>query len=325
MAIEVIDFLHRQTEQSLEIMFFGGEPTLEYKVIGEVIDYLIPTPRRIGLGLTTNCTMLPDELQDAIRRWNGAFNVQLSVDGPQHIQDAYRVRPDGSGSWHLVEETLGKWKLLEQECDHLGISVHGCLNKDTVPHLFDTYKFFREDMGIEKLWYIPVTDQVWTDEDAEEYEAQMRMIAEYVKDRCMIDKDLAEMDNYSPLCHCLQTYTTRGIPCAAGRNFVSIAPDGSISPCHQLHFNTPESSIGDIWSGIDDAKRRIFLDYDDSDFGCGSCEHKRCYRCMAQHYDARGNLFSIPSASYCKLMLVDMKIQDELREFVKEKETNGFI
>lgn len=324
-AIEAIEFLHRQTDQSLEIMFFGGEPTLEADVIVDVIDYLIPTERRIGLGITTNCTMLPDNLQDAIRRWNGRFNVQLSIDGPKHVHDLHRVRPDGSGSWELVEKTLGKWKDLAEEVEHLNISVHGCLNRSTVKELYDTYKYFRDEQGIEKLWYIPVTEQPWTDEDVQIYEKQQRMILEDIKSRCTDWGSLNEVENYSPLCNCLEDHQSRGIPCAAGRNFVSIAPDGTISPCHQLHFNTPESEIGDIWKGIDDAKRRIFLDYDDDDFACGDCEHKRCYRCMAQHYDARGNLFSIPDYSYCKLMLVDKKLQDELREFVREVEKHGFV
>ena len=138
-------------------------------------------------------------------------------------------------------------------------------------------------------------------------------------------KNLNELSHYSPLCACLEHHPSRGKPCAAGMSFVSIAPDGSLSPCHQLHFNTPESTIGDIWNGVDPIRRQVFLDYDDEDFGCGDCEQTRCYRCMAQNYDMRGSLFAMPPNGYCRLMMVDKYMQDELRAFKMEVEENGFV
>mgnify|MGYP000327046117 CR=1 FL=1 len=106
---------------------------------------------------------------------------------------------------------------------------------------------------------------------------------------------------------------------------MSIAPDGSLSPCHQMYFNTPESGCGDIWDGVDNEARRIFVEYDDEDFeGCQGCDHVHCFRCIAHNFDNRGCFLSIPGGIYCDMMRVDKELQDELKAYVEEIE-NGDV
>ncbi len=321
-----VDFLFRQKTPDLTIMFFGGEPTLESDLIISTIKYIVRLNKKyeknLSFGITTNCTQLPDKLADCIHQTAKfyKFDVQLSIDGPEEVQDMYRIRPDGTGSWNTVSPTLDKWIDLAEKSDDLHISVHGCLNKKTIGKLYDTFLYFREERGIQRLWYLPVSEEDWTPEDVETYRSELAKVQEWIIKRCEEDGHTGEVANYAPLDRCLQAHTKRGAPCAAGDNFMSICPDGSLNPCHQMHFNNPDSACGDVWMGVDQEARRFYTEYDDADFEeCQGCDHMHCYRCIAHNFDSRGCPLSVRGGAYCDMMLVDKQLQDELRDFIEEK------
>lgn len=330
-AKATVDFLMRGASRELDIMLFGGEPTLEYKLIVQLVDYIleIQKGRDIMLEMVSNCTQFPEELQEALKKWFQAGNrmhVQLSIDGPEEVQDAYRVRPDGTGSWNTVKPTMDIWKELERNHGNLEVTVHGCLNKQTIGKLWDTYNYFREDLGVKKLWYLPVSEEDWAPEDVEAYRDGLKMITKDIKRRCMESKSLDELYYYSPLNKCLNERLGRGKPCAAGTSFMSVAPNGTLYPCHQIAMNTPEGSCGDIWKGVDEMSRLLYMHYDDTDFEqCRNCEHDSCFRCIAHNFDARGCIVGLPKAIYCRFMLADKEMIEELRAFRKEIENNGFV
>jgi radical SAM protein with 4Fe4S-binding SPASM domain len=330
-AFAGVDFLFRnsiRSNHSINITFFGGEPTLEPELITSTIRYAIDKGKEynknVTFGMVTNCVNLPDEIRDIILEVGKQyhFNIQLSIDGPEDIQDAYRVFPDGSGSWYRVTDTMEKWKRLFTEVNYGMIGIHGCFNKVTLPRLFDSYLYFRETRGFKKIWHIPVSEEKWSDEDVLIYKEQLINIKNYIIDRCISEHSYQELSHYSPLCRCLEDRGIRGKPCGAGMNFVSITPEGDITPCHQMYFNIPQSNIGDVWYGIDEDRRRLFVEYDDNDLPCTErdCPHTSCFRCIAHNYDERGCMFSIHSQQFCKMMMVDYEIQEELKKFYEVDE-----
>ena len=329
-AFAGVDFLMRQRTNQTSITFFGGEPTLEADLICDTIDYAIEENKKhdknLHFGMVTNCTALPVQLEEKILEvaQDYQFDVQLSIDGPEEVQDMYRVRPDGSGSWRFVDPTLNKWKELAENCSQLNLSVHGCLNKHSLGKLFESFLYFRVDRGIQRLWYIPVSEEDWTPEDVDIYRRELKKIQEWIIEQCERDGHTGEVNNYAPLDRCLSSVTKRGAPCAAGDNFLSITPEGALSPCHQMHFNNPDSACGDVWMGVDNEARRFYTEYDDDDFEyCSDCDHLHCYRCIAHNFDSRGCPLTPRGGSYCDMMLVDKELQDELKEYVERKE-NGF-
>lgn len=330
-AFAGIDFLFRnsmKSNNSIDITFFGGEPTLESDLICKCIDYAhkksADYKKRLNLGMVTNCVMLPDNIYNSILKYgkNTFFNIQLSIDGPEDIQNAYRVFPDGvTGSWYKVTDTLNKWMELFSKINHGMLGIHGCFNRVTLPKLYDSYIYFREERGVEKIWNIPVSEEKWEDSDIDIYREQITKIKDHIIKKCYDARSYKEIEFYSPLCRCIDNHGPRCKPCGAGVNFVSITPDGGINPCHQMHFNIPDSGIGDVWYGIDEDRRRLFVEYEETDLPCSekNCPQTQCYRCIAHNYDNRGCMFTLHDERFCKMMLVDYDVQMELREFYNKK------
>lgn len=330
-AFAGIDFLFRnstKSRESIDITFFGGEPTLEADLIYNSVTYAVKKSREYGkpvsIGMVTNCVMLPDTIRDVITKYGKEifFNIQMSIDGPEDVQNAYRVFPDGiTGSWFRVTETIDKWVEIFNQINHGMLGIHGCFNKVTLPKLYESYRYFREDRGLEKIWNIPVSEEKWDEHDVDVYREQLTKIKDHIIKKCYERKSYDEIPLYSPLSRCIENHGPRCKPCGAGVNFVSITPDGSISPCHQMHFNIPDSKIGDVWSGIDEDRRRLFVEYEESDLPCTEkgCPQTQCYRCIANNYDHRGCMFSIHDEMFCRMMMVDYDIQKELKEFFDKR------
>lgn len=326
-----LEFLFRNSTSSghpIEATFFGGEPTLEPDLIEYAMDYGYELSEKyrktINFGFVTNCVTLPKKVHDSILKYgkDNYISVQLSIDGPEMIQDQYRVFADGKGSWSQVTKTLDKWVKLYEQLDGNGIlSIHGCFNKQTLPYLYDSYIYFREERNFPKLWNIPVSEEKWMPEDIEIYKEQLTKIKDYIVNRAEKEGNFEEIEHYSPLNRCFSEPSERSKPCGAGMNFVSITPEGTLSPCHQMHFNMDNASIGDVWQGVDQDKRRLFVEYTEDDFPCAEkeCPNTSCYRCLAHNFDSRNNMFAIHSQAFCRMMDVDAELLKELREYIRSK------
>lgn len=326
-AVDGVDFLFRNAKRcndNVNITFFGGEPTLEKDLIDIIVKKSIELSKYnnipVYFSMITNCTQLPNEIIDTMvyskNETGSGFSVQLSIDGPENIQNAYRVLPNGGGSWKYVDPVIDIWKDLDKN-GTVHISAHSCINKDTVGKIVDIYKYFRYDRGLEKIWLMAVPEVEWTEEDVSIYSQQNDELYDIITEKCMHDRSFNEIHFYAPFDKSLNT-GVRGIPCGAGTNFATIMPNGSLAACHQLGLYKDMQPIGDIWYGIDDNRRRIFTEYSDEDMGCGDCEHQSCYRCIASNFSSRGVLFTKSPDLYCKLMLVDWNIQKRLKKFMRD-------
>lgn len=325
MSIEVaedaVSFLFDNAEvsgDSVHITFFGGEPTLKPDLIESIIDKSIWESKvrhiAVDFGMVTNCTIFPKRFPDIFKKLNSPIGVQLSIDGPKEIQNMYRVLRAGSGSWDLVNSNIDTWKQLHT--DNLAhVSVHSCVNKSTVNRIYDIFQYFRVERNIEQVWILPVPEVDWTTEDVATYKTEMLKIYSWVTKA----KDyIKEIHNFAPFDKCFRG-GKRGKPCGAGLNFATVLCNGDLDACHQLGLHKDTQPIGNIYEGVDDNKRRIYLEYEDSDIGCGECPHQTCYRCIASNFDNYGILFRPHQANYCDLMLVDHEIQAKLKLFMENK------
>jgi radical SAM protein with 4Fe4S-binding SPASM domain len=216
----------------------------------------------------------------------------------------------------MVVKNIPKWKDIFNNKLH-ELSVHGCINKKTIKHLFTNYKYFKDCHGFKKIWYLPIAEEDWDEEDVKEYRKQMGLIYNNILSVIKQEKSINEVYNYAPLDRCLNLGNRASKPCGAGNSYISINTLGEIFPCHQFYFNDPnkDTLIGNIYSGIDDEKRRIYIEYSNDDFdGCNKCEHDSCYRCIANNYQHRGSILSQTKGFYCALMKIDLYFETKLRK-----------
>lgn len=316
-------------------MLFGGEPLLKPDIVEEILNYGLELGKKHNLTFTasmvTNATILTDEVKRIIKTYQrlAQLSVQLSVDGIKEVHDTYRVTRGGKGSFDTIAKNIPQWQELFEDSPRM-LNIHGCSNKETLPRLFENYLFFREEWGFERIWFMPIHSEEWEESDVDVYEEQLGKIADYILGRSKCEGNIAEVDNYAPIDRCLRPDGFPGAPCGAGKNFVTITASGELYPCHQIYFNDPDKTtkIGDIWAGIDDLRRKIFMMYDNTDLSCfkenPECDAYGCYRCIAEYWMSNGSILSITRGPRCRMSQVERKIQLKVREeLVKMGLLNG--
>ena len=324
-----LDFLCRNAladgTKDFHAMIFGGEPLMEPDGLEFLLEYghflAEETDTRFSASIVTNATILTPRVQDILRRFiPKGLSVQLSVDGVKEAHDMYRVTASGHGSFDIIEKNIPKWKELFK--DHMNqLTVHGCVNQKTMKYLYESYLFFRETWDIPSIWFMPIHSEEWADEDVKLYEEELTKIADYILDRVKKEGKLDEVRYYAPIDRCLRPDIKPSAPCGAGKNFATITAEGKISPCHHLYFNDPEGImyIGDVFTGVDDMARMMYLMYGNEDLSCPQdCEAVHCYRCIAENYCQTGSPFSQIQGPRCEMSKVERKIHLRVRKEVEE-------
>jgi uncharacterized protein len=99
---------HRERYDSVVIKFAGGEPTIRWKVIKELIDWAetcreeVPCETRFAL--LTNGTRMPADLIDyAVDK---KLRTTISLDGVQKWHDKHRFYKNGLGSFRDIDENI---------------------------------------------------------------------------------------------------------------------------------------------------------------------------------------------------------------------------
>jgi radical SAM protein with 4Fe4S-binding SPASM domain len=316
-AKKTIDYLYSQAVSSnskdVSITFFGGEPMLNYDVIETIYEYgnsIFKDDIKLILSIITNGTILTDKHYDLFQKMikDNNFSVQLSIDGPEHVQDIYRNKKDGTSSFKEISENIQKYKKLFENNTN-GLNVHGVLGKETLPYLYESFLFFK-DSNLNNIWFIPAANIDWTDDDVKIYDEQMGIITKYLVDK----KDVNQIKAFAPLSKAFDGRFTR--PCGLGSGYVTINHKGDIYPCHQFYFNTKDDiKCGNIFDGADNDRLRMFQCFDNSDLtNCLGCNHSNCYRCVAANYEKFKTPFTQIRDNYCEMMKIDAKYQNKILE-----------
>jgi uncharacterized protein len=161
MADEMLETYIRQLMEShrtpeVTIAWQGGEPTMMglgfFRRAMEVVDAYTRPGQTVSHTIQTN-GVLVDE------RWAAFFKehdvlVGLSIDGPEAMHDAYRVDKRGNGSFSRVMAGLEALQAADVDVNVL-CTVHAA-NQD---HPLDVYRFFRDDLGLRYMQFIPVVER----------------------------------------------------------------------------------------------------------------------------------------------------------------------
>lgn len=162
MADELLDAYIKQLiaaqpyAREISLAWQGGEPTLMgldfFKRAVELAERYRKPHQQILHTLQTNGTRLNDEWAAFFKA--AGFLVGLSLDGPREINDRYRVKKSGAGSF---DEVIRGWEALRRHQVEVNIlcSVHAA-NQD---HPLRVYHFFRDELGAEFIQFIPIIER----------------------------------------------------------------------------------------------------------------------------------------------------------------------
>lgn len=157
MSEEVLDEMVKQVLQQggrhVSFGWQGGEPTLAgLSFFEKAVEYQkkYGHGKSVGNGLQTNGLLLDEGWADFLRNYN--FLVGLSIDGPEHVHDHYRLYKGGQKSWaHVVNRAK---LLLDARVEVNALTV---VNDYSVQFPDEIYAFHKE-LGLNFMQFIPCVE-----------------------------------------------------------------------------------------------------------------------------------------------------------------------
>ncbi|WP_254174757.1 anaerobic sulfatase maturase [Planktothrix pseudagardhii] len=138
----------------------GGEPTLMglefFERSLELVEKYKKPGQQIIHTLQTNGTKLDDQWGRFFKQQN--FLIGLSIDGPQPFHDVYRVDKRGRGSF---EQVMQGWKILKKH--QVDVNILCTVNAVNSNHPLEVYRFFRDDLRVGFIQFIPIIERVNAD------------------------------------------------------------------------------------------------------------------------------------------------------------------
>lgn len=252
-AIRAIDLLFRQAEKlpRVGIVFFGGEPLTRFASLRELTLYAERQAeacgKRVDFSLTTNATLLSDEMIDFFSAHR--FGIAVSIDGDELEHDRRRITIGGKGTYKIVAakvKRLLKSPLAKPVAARVTLS-RGCADVARV------YRHLHDELGFAEVGFAPVTEDPESPIALDA--AEMRRILDGMKalGRDYVqDAKRGQHHGFSNINHMMQDLwrgTRKSLPCGAGLGLLAAGTDGSLSLCHRF-TGTGVGVFGDVTNGI---------------------------------------------------------------------------
>ncbi|MBP1558791.1 MAG: thioether cross-link-forming SCIFF peptide maturase [Oscillospiraceae bacterium] len=281
---KAIDYLieKSQNRHNLEVDFFGGEPTMNFEVVKEVVEYARSLEEKhnknFRFTITTNGLLLDDDKIDFINK--EMSNVVLSIDGRKEVTDRVRSRVNGDGCYDTI---MPKFKRSVEKRGHDQYYVRGTFTKYNKDFAEDVLHLAREgfdQISVEPVVADPAMPYALTEEDLPEVFAEYERLAKELLElgrqgkgvnffHFMLDLDQGPC----------AIKRLRG--CGCGNEYCAITPDGEVYPCHQF-VGHPEWLMGTLEKGDFDAEKQEM-------FAKATVYGKEeCSKCWAKFYCSGG-------------------------------------
>ncbi len=240
-----IDWLMSSNAKTVDIDIFGGEPLLAWHLVVFILEYGTKqaslTNKKIRFSLTTNGTLLTRDKIELLNQYN--VNLTLSIDGDKWHNDIFRIFPDRRGTFDKIIENF---LMVEQTRKGKNYYIRGTYTKWTLD-FSNTVKYLA-DLGFKVISMEPVTGNgmPWhiTLKDIpqieKEYEKLSYIFLEYARNNKPFMFYHFDLHRVNP-----PSLVRRFTACGAGLEYMAIAPDGTIYPCHQFD-GVQEFDMGNI-------------------------------------------------------------------------------
>ncbi len=282
-ALGAVDYLveHSDGRTMLEIDFFGGEPMMNFEVVKRTVAYAKTIEKKSGkrfhFTITTNGTLLDSKTTAYINEFMD--NVVISIDGRKEIHDAVRYDRAKNGSYDRIVPAAQALVAARGGKSYFVRGTFTAKNKD-----FSADVMHLADLGFNEVSVEPVVGSgsalYLTEPDIPEVLQEYENLAVKYIERIQKEPDFRyyhfSINTYNGPC-----LYKRLVACGAGSEYIAVAPDGKLYPCHQF-VGLPEFVIGDIRTGIRDIELQ-------EQFNANNVLSKeKCRDCWAKLYCSGG-------------------------------------
>ncbi len=275
-ARQSVDFMFAEsgTQPHVHLTFFGGETLLNFKVLKFAMAYAkqraAETGKTVDASLTTNATMLRDEIID----WmvENDIGVTVSIDGAREQQDLNRVFANGMGSYDSV---IPRVKELLRRHRRRPIGARVTLTKDNL-EVTKIYHHLKHEIGFFEVGFAPVTtkwqrDYAIADEGFEYMLGQFQELAKDYLETSLQGKHHG-FSNVRDTLEEIHKGVAKAYPCGAGLGLLGVATDGDVGLCHRF-AGSDEHKLGTVAGGIDHSRQDDYLKrhHIDNKTDCRTC------------------------------------------------------
>ena len=280
-----LDFLveNSGTRRNLEVDFFGGEPTMNFEVVKQLVEYgrsiEEANNKKFRFTLTTNGILLNDEILDFANK--EMSNIVLSIDGRKEINDLMRPTRNNHGSSYDI--IMPKFKKVAESRNQMNYYVRGTFTHNNLDFSEDVLHL--ADEGFEQISVEPVVAQptdsyAIREEDIPFLCEQYDILAKEIIKRKKAGKGFNFFHfmidiNGGP---CV---AKRLSGCGSGCEYLAVTPWGDFYPCHQF-VGQEEFLMGNVDEGI--TKPEIAEEFR----GCSVYSKESCKTCFARFYCSGG-------------------------------------
>jgi uncharacterized protein len=262
-ARAAVDFALRESGASpaAQITFFGGETLMNFPVLKSAVAYArqraAEEGKDIDFSLTTNATLLRPEVIDFLA--DERIGVTISIDGPQDLQDKFRVFSNGQGSYDMAAPRI-KALLARHKTRPIGARV--TLTRQTLD-VTRIYRHLTEDLGFWEVGFAPVTtasgrDYAIADAGFDRLLDQFRALAHEFLEASVQNRHHGFSNVRETLQEIHQGHA-KAYPCGAGIGLMGVSTDGDVALCHRF-AGSSEHKLGSVTDGLDRTRQAAFLD-----------------------------------------------------------------
>jgi uncharacterized protein len=261
--------------KGIEVAFHGGgEPTLAWSLLTEIVDYAKTTTEATGLKLHT-ALVTNGVLSSKQREWlvQNISHVQVSFDGPADLQNIQRPLSHGGKTFEQVMETIRFF-----EAKQYNYSINTVITGASLTRMTELVDFFAHHTTQRTLKFEPMFEcgrcvySGWTTPDPSVFVQEFLKAWKY-----------AAIQSIELLCSSSYRTTLTSTFCgASGSNFV-VTPEGNVTACQEV-------------SSLDDERANIFVygvyDQENSRF---VINHER------RQALAKRNIHNMPACANCAI------------------------
>ena len=292
---QALDFLICSSgeRRNLEVDFFGGEPTMNWQVVKELVAYGRERESAAGkhfrFTLTTNGVLLNEEIMDFCNR--EMDNVVLSFDGRPEVTD--RMRPFRDGKTGSYDTVIPRFRTFADSRAQERYYVRGTFTHHNLDFAKDVLHM--ADLGFKQISVEPVvappdTDYAIREEDLPQILEQYDLLTAEMIRREREGRGFNFFHFMIDLTGGPCVYK-RLSGCGAGGEYLAVTPWGDLYPCHQF-VGEEQFRLGTVEEGIrEEALSRSFRSVNVySRPACETCFARFACSggCMANAYHASG-------------------------------------
>lgn len=305
-AQAAIDFLVEQSDghHNVEVDFFGGEPLMDWDVVVRTMDYARShyPGKKWRFTLTTNGSLLREDMFPILERYD--VSLVLSLDGGREANDANRKFKNGMGTFDTIFKRIQQFTDMRR--NEGGYFVRGTYSRNTLEFaqsIKDLHAMGFKYISMEPVVLSADSALALHETDLPAIRAQYEELIAYFLHEMHAGNEFDffhfKLDLEAGPCLDKRIYG-----CGAGVEYMAVAPNGDLFPCHQFD-GVAEYKMGNVLENPVICRPEIVQQFAHANFlfakdGCSTC-WARFYcsgGCLANNYSTNKDLLK-PYAMGC--------------------------